>query len=348
VKKYLITMAKIGASLAILGYLFWFATGGEDGRRALLKLLDQPKRWHLLAAALPTAAIAVTLTLVRWCYLVRAVGIPLPMRDAMRIGWISYMFNFVPAGGIVAGDVIKAVMLAHEHPGNRAKSAASVIVDRVIGLYLLFVLAAVCIFATGFWNVANPGVHGILVGVLGLTAASTLGIAVALLPGVLESRWVAALSKLRWIGTGIAQLVDAMQMYRRNVPVLLWGSVTSVVLQLLFAVAMYLLAQGLNFDRSLVLFLAVYPVSGIANTVPLAAGPAEAAILFFYPAALGATAGTPEWLAAGQEALIVAFAYRLLTILVAPIGLGYYLAGRREVSEVIHEAEEEEGLGIGD
>ena len=101
------------------------------------------------------------------------------------------------------------------------------------------------------------------------------------------------------------------------------------------------MARGLNFDVSFALFLAVYPVSGIASTIPLPAGPFETGIVFLYPAAQGLLAGTPEWLAARQEALIVALAYRLLTILIAPIGLGYYLAGRREVAEVIHEAEEE-------
>ena len=43
---------------------------------------------------------------------------------------------------------------------------------------------------------------------------------------------------------------------------------------------------------------------------------------------------------ARQQGLILALVYRLSTILIAPVGAAYYfLGGRSEVSEVMHEAE---------
>ena len=38
--------------------------------------------------------------------------------------------------------------------------------------------------------------------------------------------------------------------------------------------------------------------------------------------------------------LLIALAYRLCQISIATIGVGYWLAGRREVDELMHEAEE--------
>ena len=38
--------------------------------------------------------------------------------------------------------------------------------------------------------------------------------------------------------------------------------------------------------------------------------------------------------------LIVALAFRVITLTIALIGVAFYLAGRREVSEAIHDAEE--------
>ena len=67
------------------------------------------------------------------------------MPDAMRIGFIGYLFNLAPMG-IVGGDLLKAWMLAREKPGNRAKALASVVVDRIIGLYVLFLVAAAGVF----------------------------------------------------------------------------------------------------------------------------------------------------------------------------------------------------------
>ena len=38
--------------------------------------------------------------------------------------------------------------------------------------------------------------------------------------------------------------------------------------------------------------------------------------------------------------LLIALSYRLIQICIATIGLAYWLAGRREVEELMHEAEE--------
>ena len=52
---------------------------------------------------------AVVVTLIRWCYLVRALGLTLSMRDALRIGFLGYLFNLAPME--IGGGVVKAVML---------------------------------------------------------------------------------------------------------------------------------------------------------------------------------------------------------------------------------------------
>jgi hypothetical protein len=89
-------------------------------------------------------------------------------------------------------------------------------------------------------------------------------------------------------------------------------------------------------------YLAIYPISGILSTIPLPVGPAEAGIVFFYKTAfLRAGQGVVDAAeVARQQGLILALVYRLSTILIAPIGAAYYfLGGRGEVTEVLHEAE---------
>ena len=125
--------------------------------------------------------------MVRWWYLVRALGIDFSLRDALRIGFLGYLFNLVPAG-IVGGDVLKAWILAREKPGNRAKAFASVIVDRIVGLYVLFLFAAAGIFISGLWYYPDDYIHWICIGVLIATAVSTIGIAMVLVPGFQKAR----------------------------------------------------------------------------------------------------------------------------------------------------------------
>ena len=40
------------------------------------------------------------------------------------------------------------------------------------------------------------------------------------------------------------------------------------------------------------------------------------------------------------KGLVISLSYRIITVLVAAVGMGYYLSSRREVAEALHEAEE--------
>jgi glycosyltransferase 2 family protein len=118
-RKLLISFLKITLSAAIIGYLIWNSTRAEKNVNVFANLRDQPKNWTVLAAAWACCTAAVLLTFIRWWYLVRALDIPCRFRDAIRISFWGYLFNLAPLG-IVAGDLVKAVMLDHEQPGHRA------------------------------------------------------------------------------------------------------------------------------------------------------------------------------------------------------------------------------------
>ena len=77
------------------------------------------------------------------------------------------------------------------------------------------------------------------------------------------------------------------------------------------------------------------PLSAATQEIPLPLGPFEAVLDCLYTHV--PVAGPP--IAVGQG-LIVALAYRLITLLIAALGVVYYLGNRREMAEVIHEAEE--------
>ena len=80
------------------------------------------------------------------------------------------------------------------------------------------------------------------------------------------------------------------------------------------------------------------PLGSALGVIPLAIGPLEIAVDFFYAHVPSAT-GVP--IAAGQG-LVVALAYRIITVLIAGLGAFYYFLNRREMEEVIQEAEQEE------
>lgn len=84
----------------------------------------------------------ITLAQLRWYMLVRAIGMPFRFRDAMRLGYIGVLFNFVIPGAVF-GNVVKAAFLCRERPEDKPKAIGSVLVDFLAGLIGLFLIAAV-------------------------------------------------------------------------------------------------------------------------------------------------------------------------------------------------------------
>ncbi len=323
-RQSLIALAKIIGSLVFLGLLFYFTVNTQVKRQTFVEVLRGHKDWGLLALGFLTLFTAVLITFVRWRYLVLALGVDFSMLETLRVSFLGYMFNFLPTG-IAGGDLLKAIMLGKEKPGNGAKALASVIVDRIVGLYVLFLVAAVGVFATGFWSIDDPFAHGLCILVLALTGGSTAGIALVLIPGFLESPFVQAFTRIPKAGRAIGSLLDAIVIYRSRRLVLFWTCAMTVPVHVLLTLSLWILALGLGF-RAVPMkdYFTIYPIGGIAQTIPINMGPTEGAIIFLYKTAclqVGAATGSGD---PQQQGLILALVYRLTTLLITPIGAAYY------------------------
>ena len=337
-KRLLITLLKIGVSVAIIAYLVY--DSAHANANVFHNLLSQPKRWDLLAAGWACSLGAVLLTFFRWRYLVRALGIPLRFNDSIRISFWGYLFNLAPLG-IVGGDLVKTVMLDHEYPKNRAKALASVLVDRVIGLYVLFVVASVAILATRFWVSDMPGIYTICMATFAITIGSTVGLAIVLGPEVIVRGAIGAVGRIPRVGQPLKSLIDAVRMYNRKPRVLLISSLATLPVHGLFAIGCYFIACGL-FDYqmsnlSMSRHFVVMPLSAAMQVIPFPIGPTEIALNYLYP-----TVRFAGPIITKGQGLLVALAYRLITLLIAATGIFYYFRNRREMAEVIHETEEEQ------
>jgi glycosyltransferase 2 family protein len=343
VKKLLITLLKIALSVAIIGYLVWNSTRSEDNANAFANLRDNfgSIGWGSLAAAWAFCAIAVLITFVRWWCLVRALDVPCRLPAAIRISFWGYLFNLAPLG-IVGGDLVKAVMLGHEHPQHRAKALASVLMDRVIGLYVLFIVASVAILVTGFHRIDLGKYWWICPATFAATIIGTVGLFLVLGPDVSEGRIIRSFGRIPRVGRSLESLINAVRMYSRKPLVLVISSIMSVGVHGAFAVGCYFIACGLPGNHlSLADHFVIMPLSAATQVFPLPVGPFEFVLNFLYKhvAVIRGLA-----LAEGQG-FVVALVYRLITVLIAALGVSYYFRNRREMAEVIHEAERDANAG---
>lgn len=333
-KKILFNLVKFGVSLGIIAWLVVDAS--RD--RAFADLVHQPKQWGLLTLAAIAGLGAVLLTFVRWYVLVRALGLPFTLKDALRLGFLGYLLNFISLGA-VGGDLFKAVFVARQFPGRRPEAVATVVLDRVVGLYMLFVMASVAILLTGQLHNTDETVRVICRGALTATAVGAAGILVLLIPGVTQGRFSAFLDRLPKVGPVFGKLLGAIRIYRSRSGMLLLSALLSVGVHSLSTMSIYLVASGLPGEHpSLADHFVMVPLAFVTGVLPLPVnglGAFEAVVKLLYervPLDVHVAEG---------HGFVVSLGYRAVTILIALIGVCYYLASRKEVAKVLAQAERE-------
>lgn len=325
-KRFIIALVKIGASAAIVAFLVLKAKNDQ----AFTGLWEQPKDWARLGMACVAFGSAVMLTHIRWYYLVRGLQLPLGIKDALRLGFLGYLFNLAPTG-VVGGDLLKGVMLVRHVNGHKAKATASVLVDRLIGLYMLFVVASVAMLLTGFWSTSHQ-VQIVCWGCLAVTAVGGAGLAAFFIPGLIGARFTSLVVRVPRIGPSLSHLLAALRLYQHHLPMLALTTLMSAGVHLLFTLGIYLTACGL-YDRVAPLStqLVLAPLSASAGILPLPMGPFEAVLEFLY-----SHSGMPL-----HQGLIVALAYRIASVLIAAVGIAYYLWSRAEILDDLDSADAE-------
>jgi uncharacterized protein (TIRG00374 family) len=208
----------------------------------------QPIHAGFLLAAFLLYTAAISVTLIRWFLLVRALDLPLRFRDGMRFGLIGIFFNtFLP--GAVGGDIIKAAALARGQ-SRRTAAVATVIMDRVIALWALVWFVA--LLGSIFW------LSGLLVGPAGAVASFIVTIALTIvgvtagiwmllgfLPDHRAERFAERLTKLPLIGKTAAEFWRSVWIYRRRQKAVALVMLLSWVGQVGFVLAFYCCARTL-------------------------------------------------------------------------------------------------------
>jgi hypothetical protein len=216
-----------------------------------------------------------------------------------------------------------------------------VLVDRVLGLYALLLLAAV---ASLFLPAEQLAVLSTddrtailrLCRFLQLAAVvGSIGLAVMLIPAVTQSRLWDLLEHVPILGRVLHKLVAAMRAFRRRIDLLLAAIGISLVTHLCYvtAITIMTLSVGIAPEHrpAVESIFVIVPPSMMAGALPI--GFYEVAITLLFRAA--SPPGAPQ-----NMGLLIALGYRLVQISIATIGVGYWIAGRRQVEQLMHEAEE--------
>lgn len=325
-----LTILKIALPAALFVFLLWRVPPSDYEA-----FWSRPKRWELLLLAQLLALSAMTIGMVRWWGLVRAFGIPFELPEALRLGFLGYLLNFVSLGS-VGGDLFKAILVAKHKPQSRPEAVASVVLDRAIGMLGLVILAVVSLTVFPTEKLPTP-----LRSIRDFAIVVALGSLAALLLAIYAGRWFERL--IKWIdtwpmvGSSLARMAWAVRQLRGQPLTLVALIAASVAVHTLLALTVYFVSTGLYANHpSLAEHLYVVPPGMAAGAIPLAPG-GLGAQEYVLDELFKQLPNQPEEF----SGMIVATVYRLITLAIAGIGLVYYWTSHgRELKQVRQEAEE--------
>jgi uncharacterized protein (TIRG00374 family) len=268
-RRHLATIGKVAVTVAGLAFVFSQVELATVGRL----LLDAHLGWLLFTFFLVN--ISLVIRAYRWFLLLQGLSVTVPFQRLVALYFVGNFFNaFLPTS--FGGDVMRIVEVTRDVPAGIA--AGTVIVDRLTGLLMLFVMALAALPFRPANFPAELLQLVVVVSIVGLVGGAVL------LEGSVIRRFGGWLpGKLSPVGEGpVARILKAVNATG-------WRAITgamavSLVFNLVLTTWWWSAGRALGFDIPFTFFLLVVPILSISLLVPAIGGfgprEAVATILF--------------------------------------------------------------------
>ncbi len=229
--------------------------------------------------------LAAILILARRLQLIFEVeDIRIKLRECASLTFVGYFFNnFLPTA--VGGDIVKA-MCAARVTGEAMKSATTVLMDRIFGLFTFIAIPSVTLL---FYmkQIQNPAVPLIVYSLL----AVSLGCFVLLFNRGLARRFrfiETLLNKLR-LGEKMRRVYDELNNFKNHRGVVAQAMLLSLVGQSVSIFVLYGMAVALGAKADVVYFFLLVPVVNLVSMLPSlnGLGIREGAYIYFLAPYIG-------------------------------------------------------------
>jgi len=340
-KKWLIFALKLAIGVGIVAFLL-VQLVTQRGQR-LDQLFSRSIGWGFFAGAVGCILVAVMITFVRWFVMVRSQRLTLTFADVLSLSWIGYFFsNFMPS--TVGGDLVKAAYLIREQ-SQKAVAVATVVLDRIIGLYGLFVMGSLTTALLLGSILGDPNIALQAKDVLrtmawiiwGTTALATACLVIGFTAIFRGWRLIGWLGRLRWVGGALRNIFRSMEFYRDRIGVLLLCVGMSVMVHLMILFGFFCAIQAMDLPEarnpSLRQLAFMDPIGMFVGSVPVA------------PGGLGQGEGAFKWLfdqmpnLDGGDGVLCMLLFRAGVWTTTIPGFILYLRGRKTVQQLQARAE---------
>ncbi len=220
----------------------------------------------LIAAAGVIFILLNFILLWRWLVFIRALGITAPLLNVVRYFFVGLFGNlFLPSA--IGGDLIKILGLCRDHPSQRPKVVASVLLDRLSG-YAGLVIVATVAFTFGFWLINDLMLAMFIFGL----AIIWIGMMTVLFNERIYSFGCRIFGPFPKIKNAVMQMHYDIALLKNKIQTLLKAVGLSCLTQVTFALIFSMVAHALHQPIDIVYFLIFVPLICVAASFPSIGG----------------------------------------------------------------------------
>jgi len=326
-KQILFTILRIVIGIALVVYLW------KSGAIKWTAMAGLATQWKIALAVIALLLLDAAAIAWRLRVLLDPRGFHLTLHSAFRLTMIGVFFNsFLP--GSTGGDLVRIYYATEGNPGRKTEVGTIVMLDRATGMFAMMLLPLLLLPFFPELLEKSAGLRAVLWVVAGIAAASLAGTLLCFSGRVRQSAPVEWAIRRLPLGRYIGIIYDTLHAYREHPAPLLSAVGISLLAHLLAMSVAMLSALATHPGEFAWKMCVVIPIGFAINTLPVTPGGLGVGEAAF--SKLFALAG----LTSGAEALL---GWRVLTLLISPLGLVYYLQGRKRFVHNTGEKEDPAG-----
>lgn len=248
--------------LVAVGAFYWLIS---SGKLDFTPLFENPFRWETGAGVL-SIALYLYLQVFRWRAVLMMQGVTLTNWEALKLSWIGHFFSLVLPGA-AGGEAARGYYIFKRARDSRFAAVSTVVVDRGMGLYSLFIFgAAAAALDPSLLSLGGKSSETFVALMAAPFVGITLGL--ALLPLAAGSPRIRAMVPER-VGGLIFGTYDN---YRARLGSLFGWLAFSTVINVFIILGYYFAARVLGSNAGYVDLMGVIPITTVANNLPLSPG----------------------------------------------------------------------------
>ncbi|MBF0286376.1 MAG: flippase-like domain-containing protein [SAR324 cluster bacterium] len=267
-KRIIINILKFGF---VAGILYYLIASDRLNFERLLLFWENPSVLITMVGLL--VFWIVPLAALRWWFLLRAIGLEVPLTRASLLTWIGNFFN-TTLPGAVSGDVIKGYyIIRSQEKEGKTRAFTTLLIDRFVGLFGLIVMAFFALIFNLNWILSKPALASLAGMIGGLFAGTVIFYAIVLYPFKEGKDPFLRLFKKLPGHSITVKVYLAFKSFQHQKPTLLITLLMSIVLHITVAFLFFLVAQMIEVsDLNIFTQFFIMPIGLITIAIPVAPG----------------------------------------------------------------------------